>query len=464
MSGGHANQTGTRGGEIAAASRQRPSRLIGLSLIVLLIGMIAITGLSIRAYGKLQLATSQWEAHLVDRAELFNMFAYAANTEANQRNILILRDPSLFPLYEEARTQLQIRLDTIATLPDSGLETRSSLKAIARDYGIELGITDEATALARNGQFEEAIRLVEPAMRRQAPRQIIPAVRRHYALMARQSDILRANLTAAQTAFTRMTLILGTLALLLSALLIWVGRANILRLRRSERMSQRAEAARQQAEDEQNRIEIMMREMNHRVGNSLSMVMSILGMQRARTQNTETRQALKAAQERILSVANAQRRLRFSGDLQSVESREVLASVAQDIRDTNSREDIRLETDFISAMMLDRDAVTLALIMNELVTNAFKHAFPDRDHGVITVTTLIDPNHYFVLRVEDDGVGYPDQDADRTIGQSGLGTSIIDRLAVQFDGTVERGPSKSGGHQTTLTLKALKTIKPDLEL
>lgn len=215
-----------------------------------------------------------------------------------------------------------------------------------------------------------------------------------------------------------------------------------------------AEEARAHAERERARLETLLQDTNHRIGNSLATVSSLLGLQLARSGSDEVKHALEAAQSRVQAIASAHRRLRLGADLETAEAAEFLEDVVADIAST-SEKPVRVETDIEPMVLPARDATTLGIVVSELVTNALKHAFPEGRSGIIRVRfSRIDAIP--VLLVEDDGVGVePGQT------QSGLGALIVKQLARQFGGE-EPGyqPRPGGGTVVAVHLPKLNVTDP----
>lgn len=213
------------------------------------------------------------------------------------------------------------------------------------------------------------------------------------------------------------------------------------------------EEARAHAERERARVEALLQDTNHRIGNSLATVSSLLGLQVTRTQSPEVRTALEAAQNRVHAIASGHRRLRLGDDMETTDAAEFLAAVVEDLGQTQSpgrQVDIKcvLEPLVISA----RDATTIGIVVGELITNALKHAFPDRRPGQILVQLSQDEAGVTTLCVEDDGCGMPPEAAE---GQSGLGAMIISQLVRQFNGEVRYGQRDGGGTRVQLLLPGL---------
>lgn len=210
-----------------------------------------------------------------------------------------------------------------------------------------------------------------------------------------------------------------------------------------------AEEARAHAERERARLETLLQDTNHRIGNSLATVSSLLGLQLGRSGSDEVRHALEAAQSRVQAIASAHRRLRLGADLETADAAEFLEDVVADIAAT-SVQPVRVETDIEPMVLPARDATTLGIVVSELVTNALKHAFPDGRSGTIRVR-FRRVGSVPVLSVEDDGVG-----VDPSQPQSGLGALIVKQLARQFGGEEpDYQPRPDGGTVVAVQLPKL---------
>jgi two-component sensor histidine kinase len=186
--------------------------------------------------------------------------------------------------------------------------------------------------------------------------------------------------------------------------------------------------------------ELLLEEMQHRVANSLTIIASILMLKARTVQSEETRQHLQDAHNRVLSVAAVQDHLHAAGQTGSIEMAPYLARLcdalaASMIGDTRP---ISMKVQAAEGTVTSRQAVSIGLIVTELVINALKHAFPlAATNGLVIVAyELAGPN--WKLSISDNGVGVPDESIGR-LGQtnSGLGTSIVKALAQQLDAKIE---------------------------
>jgi two-component sensor histidine kinase len=179
------------------------------------------------------------------------------------------------------------------------------------------------------------------------------------------------------------------------------------------------------------RLETMLREVNHRVANSLQLVSAFVQMQANSLDDAGARAALDGAQKRIAAIMQVHRKLYTSDDVEQVEMNSYLATLLRELEDTWSTpasprrltldaEPLRLHTD---------KAVSVGVIVNELVTNACKYAYaPDQD-GEIRVALRMDGPRQLILMVEDDGVGMQGQGAARG---TGMGGKIVGAMAASL--------------------------------
>lgn len=185
--------------------------------------------------------------------------------------------------------------------------------------------------------------------------------------------------------------------------------------------------------------QVLMREVNHRVGNSLQLVAAFLHLQAAGSGSAETRDALADANRRVLAIAQVHRRLYTSDDVKVVALDSYLAGLVDDLRGSNDAEgaDGPLSLD-AAPVMIDADsAVTIGVIVTELVINALKYAYPGGS-GPVRVRLDAEPGRdRYRLVVEDDGVGRAEA-ADRKTrpASSGIGRTIIGAMASKLSTTV----------------------------
>jgi len=176
------------------------------------------------------------------------------------------------------------------------------------------------------------------------------------------------------------------------------------------------------------RLEALLKEVNHRVANNLQMVMAFVGMQANSLTDEAARDALQRTQLRIATVAEVNRRLYTKDDVEFVALDEYLGGLGEDLSSTwstsGAARDVLVE---IAPIRLRTDkAITLGMIMNELVSNACKYAYDRTEPGEVRLALRQISDERIELVVEDDGVGRP---ADGVVRGTGLGTRLIATLA-----------------------------------
>lgn len=178
---------------------------------------------------------------------------------------------------------------------------------------------------------------------------------------------------------------------------------------------------------------ILLRELQHRVANSLQIIASVLMQSARRVQSDEARYHLQAAHSRVISVAEVQRQLTAS-QLGDVALRTYLVQLAQSIAAAMISDPDRITLKVIAddSMVPADTSVSIGLIVTELVINSLKHAFPGRGHGHVEISYSATGDGW-TLAVTDDGVGMPTVPSAVAIG---LGTTIVDALAKRLDATI----------------------------
>ena len=189
--------------------------------------------------------------------------------------------------------------------------------------------------------------------------------------------------------------------------------------------------------------EMLLQEMQHRVANSLQLIASILLLKARTVQSEETRLHLQDAHERVMSVAAVQQHLHTSGRADVIELKPYLAKLCEGLA-ASMIGDSRPIALTVSAEgnTASSQAVSIGLIVTELVINALKHGFPEhRTEGEVTVSYEIDGTNWKLV-VADNGIGRQDSGTEQAKG--GLGTSIVRALAQQLGAVVEVSSTPNG--------------------
>ena len=194
------------------------------------------------------------------------------------------------------------------------------------------------------------------------------------------------------------------------------------------------------------RLEALLHEVNHRVANSLQLVSAFIHMQARALADPAAKAALADTQARITAIAQVHRRLYTSDDVEGVAMDDYLAALVAELEATWSTPDsprpLRLAAQPLR-LATDR-AVSLGVIVNELVSNACKYAYPAGQPGEIRIELQRDNGH-FRLSVEDDGSGMA---AAQAPTGTGVGTKLIGAMAASLGATLAYDAAHAGVRAT----------------
>lgn len=189
--------------------------------------------------------------------------------------------------------------------------------------------------------------------------------------------------------------------------------------------------------------EVLLKEIYHRVKNNLQLISSLLNIQASKIEDKEIRDIIETNQRRISAIASVHNQLCKSENLASVQASDFIASLIENYQISASTDSQDISFDLRvteSSISLDR-SVAFRLILNEVVSNCVKHAFPSRSGNIIIVLTKDLDN--WSLEISDNGVGV--EDLDQFKQTSSFGMEIIRNLTDQLDGNLEIFSSKDEG-------------------
>jgi two-component sensor histidine kinase len=367
--------------------------------------------------------------------------------ETARRGYLLSHDERFVTGVRTVRGQLEAAVGHIQNLTRDNPIQQANVAALRRLLDQQLQAIDVSIAFARGGAndssafYEDAAVASTRAIRAETDR-----------MLAGERQKLAERDRARRASIDRLVEIAVGAGLLLVA----VGAGSLLVIRRYTRdlTASRAELSALNRDLEAQvatrtvdlstanaRLEALLREVNHRVANSLQLVSAFVQMQASATDG-DARAALKDTQRRIEAIIQVHRRLYSAGDVESVDMSEYLAALVRELQDTLSSaasprglslvaDPVRLATD---------QAVSVGVIVNELVTNACKYAYGRDEAGEVRIH-LVDAGEGLTLTVEDDGGGIVDGAAAQG---TGLGGRLIKAMAASLNSEVLYDPAHSG--------------------
>jgi two-component sensor histidine kinase/ActR/RegA family two-component response regulator len=202
--------------------------------------------------------------------------------------------------------------------------------------------------------------------------------------------------------------------------------------------------------------EVLLREIHHRVKNNLQVITTLFNLQSKTIKDDQARELIRESQNRVKSMALIHEKLYRARDLARVDFAQYVRSLATHLLRSYAVDARRVDLQITAEnVCLGVDtAIPCGLIINELVCNALRHAFPGERTGQIQIDLRSGNDNRYVLTVRDDGVGFP-RDLDFQNTES-LGLQIVTALTQQLEGTIELGPEKGTGTTFTITFSELK--------
>ncbi|MGD0282673.1 MAG: PAS domain S-box protein [Dissulfurispiraceae bacterium] len=196
--------------------------------------------------------------------------------------------------------------------------------------------------------------------------------------------------------------------------------------------------------------EALLREIHHRVKNNMAVVSSLLSLEARKIKDASVRSLFEESRQRVKAMALVHEKLYQTKDLSSINFEDYMKSIISEIISL-----YRINTNAITAEInienieLDLDAaVPCGLIINELLTNAFKYAFPDNRRGILSINFTKTDGSYTLI-IKDNGVGLPEGFDYKQA--STLGLQLVDILTGQLGGTLQIKSDK--GTEAIVTFK-----------
>jgi two-component sensor histidine kinase len=195
------------------------------------------------------------------------------------------------------------------------------------------------------------------------------------------------------------------------------------------------------------RSAVLLQEMTHRVSNNFSVVAALIRSKAATVNEPSARSVLDEAVEQIVMMARLHRNLYSAGGIAALDSQSFLSELASDLSSTMGKyRQVSITSTVASCPLCLEQAVPLGMIVNELVTNALKHAFPEGGPGSVQILLRKEPGNRLALIIEDDGVGLPEGG----LG-TGTGQALVAALTEQLGGRVEAKSDKAAGTSFRVT-------------
>lgn len=198
--------------------------------------------------------------------------------------------------------------------------------------------------------------------------------------------------------------------------------------------------------------QVLLREIQHRTKNNMNIIIALLRMQEQELASPELSDAFEVTQDRIHAMSLVYDQLQRSENLSAIDLAVYLDSLVKGLHrsllSSSERISFEIECDSIPITLIQ--AVPIGILLNEIVTNALKHAFPDEREGKISLKVRLEGDE-LSINISDDGVGISSEDLEAK--QESLGLRLVSMLAVdQLSGSYEMGTNGGVSHRLTFQL------------
>lgn len=364
--------------------------------------------------------------------------------ESSQRGYLLTGNEIYLAPYDTAKERARQQMADLERRATTGSQPPPYLSRLRQAVGEKLAEMDQSVALKRAGSDADALSIIR-TNRGKALMDEINVFLYGAMLDADEKSTLFAVEQQNNAAMLRWVSILATLVIVLVvaavAFTVHRNRREITQARDEVRainltLEDRVEQRTQELALARERAEILLSEVNHRVANSLQLVAALVHMQSKTVGDESAKRALKETETRIQAISQIHQSLYTSSDVTAVALNDYLGVMLDNLgvamhndghaaRLVHTLDPVRLSTD---------QSISLGVVTTELVTNAFKYAYPSGQSGDIRVVLRELPEGRAELVVQDDGVGLG---AGVRPGGTGLGSKIIAAMATGLNTTVE---------------------------
>lgn len=429
-------------------SRRRYQRSLAL-----LLGLLLFTTLVLAAGFFAYQRSVSWVEHTQTvRLELEKTYAALLDAETGQRGYVLTLDEHYLALYRSGIAEVGKQIDAVETLTSDNASQTLRLESLRPLVEQRLQLLERGIQIRDSQGLNAAIAKIQAGHGFLAMEKVRDLVQR---MEREEKELLTRRRHEAQVLSVLFAVVVFVAGLGLASVLL-AGFRRVEQDYAAEREEGEALArALSQSEELVSQRDLLLREVNHRVKNSLQLASSLLSLQAARIADPQSRQSLTEMRGRINAIAAVHQRLYTSDRYDHVAIGEFLGDLCAQLEQASASSGAKVDFQAIGEDQLPIiQAVPLALIVNELVTNALKHAFSPAKSGTVSVMLEHRADHALTLDVMDEGQGLPDGFDPRA---GGLGMQIVTGLAAQIGGVFEVDSRPAGGTRFRVRVPAVET-------
>lgn len=417
---------------------------VGTGLTIGFLALFAIVGTTIWLVERGTILFNQSAQQRAIRVTAVDLRDHLRTAESSQRGFLLTRNQIYLAPYDTAKARARQELDVLGRMIAPDAPNRAMLPRLSEAVNEKIAEMDSSIALISTGRDAEAMELLQ-RNRGKALMDELNVFLYGAILLADENSTLNGAEQQRNASLLRW---ISAGAAVVIILVVWVvaltvyrnGRA--LKLARDEVQSmnltleERVQARTADLAMARERAEVLLAEVNHRVANSLQLVAVLVRMQMRSVTDAAAQDALRETQSRINAISLVHKSLYTSGDVRHVALNDYLGAMLGNLETAMKKDGhTAILKSHLEPVSLPTDAsVSLGVVVQELVTNAFKYAYPADSPGEVRVRLKRLEDGRAELTVEDDGVGLaPNTKQTGT----GLGSKIIQTMASALHTQVE---------------------------
>jgi two-component sensor histidine kinase len=424
--------------------RSRLAIGVGAGLTIGFLALIVIVGTTIWLVERGNSLFEQSALQRTIRVAAVELRDNLRTAESSQRGFLLTGNEIYLAPFDTAKTRARQELDDLGRMMAPDAPNRAMLPRLSEAVGEKIADMDNSIALKGAGRDTDAMALVQ-SNRGKTLMDEINVFLYGAILTAEENGTLYTSEQQRNAALLRWISAGGAVVIILVVFVVAFSvyrNGQDLKLARDEvrainlTLEERVKTRTADLAMARERAEVLLAEVNHRVANSLQLVAVLVRMQTNSVTDTAAKDALRETQSRINAISLIHKSLYTSGDVTNVALNDYLGAMLSNLETAMKKDGYTAILKFyLEPISLPTDAsVSLGVAVQELVTNAFKYAYPDDKPGEVRVRLKRLGDGKAELTVEDDGVGIA---PNATHAGTGLGSKIIRTMATTLQTQVE---------------------------
>jgi two-component sensor histidine kinase/CHASE3 domain sensor protein len=424
--------------------RRRLAIGVGAGLTVGFLALIAIVGTTLWLVERGNSLSERSTLQRATRIAAVELRDNVRTAESSERGFLLTGNQIYLAPYDTAKTRAQQELDDLSRLIEPNAPNHAMLPRLSEAVGEKIALMESIIALKRDGREAEAMAV----MQRNRGKTLMDEINvfLYGAILVADENIAINSAEQQRNASLLRWISAGAAVVIL--LVVWAVAFTVYRNGRDLKLARDEVQATNRSLEERvmtrtadlalarERAEVLLAEVNHRVANSLQLVAVLVRMQMRAVTDGAAKDALAETQSRIDAIALIHKSLYTSGDVTNVALNDYLGAMLANLETAMKKDGhTAILRCYLEPISLRTDAsVSLGVAVQELVTNAFKYAYPEDAPGEVRVRLTRLEGGRAELTVEDDGVGMAES---ATHSGTGLGSKIIRTMASALQTQVE---------------------------